>query len=469
MKIKNIYLVDIISYVILVISCIVLVALFYFQPKIGDDWYLLWDYQNSNDIVNYWIDFYRSWSGRLPLILLTSLIIPHPVFEVVYRIFILIEVLILVGLAWYCALGLKGFKFTDGIFQAFLLFGVLFWLSLPVRSETVSWICGNAGYLVPGVLCLNFMAWSKYFLTDGRAQSDERLITVMLKLPFYFLFGFFAGSSQEQVIAACIVFTATKIYMEISTRSFKCIPIRYWILVMGFFLGALFLVAAPGNYARMRVIEGPGFLGVLKLMILYVPSAFFEIGTGEMGKPVWFGVIILIALFYDKKSYTSDNMRVSRTWIYVSIATLLTLIPATNQISPRTSFFAIIFLYIAVASFLFQNNCLPKRSLVSIVLLITSFLVLAESTLGLISNISVASELNIRWALINAHHSGQLSVPFISTVPANLTYIETPEHDRDFLLKLSNRVGFSVKHDFSEEAPLPVSSKPLKSIKYYLR
>ncbi len=467
MKIRNIFITDLFSYALLVISCIVLAALFYFQPKISDDYYVIWQYQNSNSIVDLFIYYYKGWTGRITGILLSSLILTHPVFEVIYRLFIVAEVLALIGLGWYCALGKKGFNFAGGILQAFILFGMLLWLSLPARSETVSWLNGNFAYLVSGIMGLVFMAWSKYFLADGRTQSNASLTTAILKSPFYFLIGFLAGSSQEQIISACVVFTAANIYNHICLKNLKSLSVKYWILLMGFFVGVVFLIAAPGNYVRMAVIEVPGFLEVVKRMFLYVPSAFFEIGTGDMGKPIWLGIIVLIALFYDEKLHTKDNFRESRIWIYVCLATLLTLIPATNQISPRTTFFAIIFLYIAIASFLFQGNRFPKRALVSIVLFITSLLVLVEATVGLISNISVASEFNKRWALVKANHSDQLVVPFIATEPSNLTYMQTPEQDREFLRALSGHVGFKVKHDYGEDAPLPVSVKPLKAIKYH--
>ena len=467
MKIKNIFLADVFSYALLFISCVVLAALFYFQPKISDDWYVLWQYQNSNSIPDFWVDFYRGWTGRIPVILFSSLVIPHPTLELFYRIFIVIEVLVLIGLAWYCALGRKGFNFSGGILQAFILFGTLLWLSLPARSETVVWLSGNSAYLVSGILGLLFMAFTKYFLTDGRTQFDASQIKEIFKLPFYFSIGFFSGSSQEQIISACVVYTVASIYKEFCLKSLKSISIKYWILLIGFSVGALVLVSAPGNYVRMSVIEAPGFIEVVKRMFLYLPSAFFEIGTGYMGEPIWFGIIVLIALFYDKKSHTNDNIHTARIWMYVSLATLLTLIPVTNQISPRTTFFAIIFLYIAIASFLLQNYRLPKRPLVSVVLLITSILVLVEATVGLISNISVTSEFNNRWDLINANYSDQIEVPFIATVPANLTYIQTPEQDRAFLSVLSGRVGFKIRHDLSDDAPLPASLKPLKNIKYH--
>lgn len=469
MKIKNLFLTDMFSYVLLTIGCLVLAALFYYQPRISDDWYELWEYQDSKGIIDYWVGHYNSVNGRLPLILLSSLVFPHPAVMGIYRLFIVAEVFVLIGLAWYCALGRYGFRFNGGMFQAFLVFGMLLWLSLPVRSETVSWLSGNFVYLIPGILGLMFIAFSKHCLSDGRTQSDASWVAAILKSPIWFSIGFLAGSSQEQIISACAVFTAANIYREIVARRFKEIPIRYWIAVMGLSLGAVVLVVAPSNVVRLGTIDSPSVLEIVERMLLFVPSAFFEIGTGNTGKSIWFGISILIVLFYKKGSVTDASVSSAGTWIVVSVATLLALLPATNYISPRTSFFAIIFLYIAVASLLFENNIIARQPLVSVILMIIGLLVLVEATAGMISNISVAAEFNRRWSIVYANHSDRVAVPFIATYPGSLTYIQTPEHDRMFLGALSKRVGFKVDHDVDETAPLPVSFMPLKGIKYHQR
>lgn len=468
-KIRNLFLADYFSYVSLVIGGLALATLFHFQPKISDDWYLLWKHQGSQNVVDYWIGQYNGWTGRLPLILLSSLIFPNLAIESFYRLFIVVEVVVLIGLAWYCALGKNGFRFDKGNLQAFLLFGMLFWLSLPVRAETVSWLSGNFCYLVPGILGLAFIAWSKYCLSDERAQPVLRWAPTLLKPPIWFLMGFLAGSSQEQIVSACAIFIAVGLHREIIAKNFRKIPIGFWVSVLGFFLGALFLVAAPGNYVRLGKMESASFLEAIERMALFIPSAFFEIGTGNTGKSIWFGIVVLVALFYKDNSSISNNIKSAGTWVLVGLATLFAMLPATNQISPRTTFFAIIFLYIAIASLLFQGNSHSKRPLVSVALIIVSLLVLVEAAAGTISNISVAAEFNRRWAIVHTNHPDQVAVPFIATYPAVLTYIQTPEHDRQFLAALSKHVGFKVIHDVGEKAQLPASFKPLKAIKYHQR
>ena len=441
-------------------------ALLYCQPKISDDWYMIWDFQNSNNLFESSVGIYKNWTGRLPVIVFTSLFIFHPFFEIIYRIFILAEVFLMISLAWYCALGKDGFDLIKSKVQSFILFGALIWLSLPVRSETVVWLSGNIVYLLPVTLGLLYMACSKFMLEAKQANILNGSVASIITLPFLFLMGFLAGSSQEQIIVACVIYSLINLYQRFQLKNLKSITINYWILLMGFTIGAFFLIAAPGNYVRLSVMDAPGLFDIAKRMLLYIPSAFFEIGTGELGKPIWLGILILFALFYDNQLDKPDNVREAKMWLCVSVATLLTLIPATNQISPRTTFFAVIFLYIAVATFLFKDKVFTKRPIVSLALLVTSALVLVEATVGLITNISVASEFNHRWALINANLSKQMTVPFITTIPSNLTYIQTPEQDREFLKALSTHVGFKVEHDTSEGAPLPASLKPLKAIKF---
>jgi hypothetical protein len=465
MKIKALYLPYVLLYIAIICCGIVVTAMFNYQPKISDDLYSLWAYESAFNSMHYFYSAYENISGRLPLIFFSSLILPDPIFEFTYRSLILPEVLILILLAWFCALGEIRSNLTGGMGQAFILFLMLLWLALPARSETVAWLSGNFVYLIPGILGLFFILISKRCVSDCRIKA-ELPMGLKIKFPLYFIIGFLAGSSQEQIIVACFVYSYFNIRKNFDGGNFRSVPINYTILLAGFFAGLCFLILAPGNLVRMQMLAAPGLFDIAKRMILYIPSAFFEIGTGELGKPIWMGILLLFAFFYDKQLDKPDNVREAKMWLYVSVATLLTLTPATNQISPRTTFFAVIFLYIAVATFLFKDKVFPNRPIVSMALFVTCVLVLVEATVALITNISVASEFNHRWALINANQSEQMTVPFIATIPSNLTYIQTPEQDREFLKALSKHVGFKVEHDTSEGAPLPASLKPLKAIKF---
>ena len=98
---------------------------------------------------------------------------------------------------------------------------------------------------------------------------------------------------------------------------------------------------------------------------------------------------------------------------------------------------------------------------------------LVEAVAGLISNVAVANELDRRIEIVELARRSTVNadmlpikVPFITTQQATLTYIQSPEHDREFLTNWGRRIGRPIHHDVSEDAPLPNSFKPLKAIKY---
>ena len=256
------------------------------------------------------------------------------------------------------------------------------------------------------------------------------------------------------------------------------------------------LVCAPGNYARMAKIASPSVFEVIERMVLYVPGAFFELGTGTTGKNIWLVGLVFILLHLGVRGVPDEmpeRLKRGGFWWIISLCSLLVMAPATNFISPRTSFFAIIFLFIGFAAMtrrapsmaadprgapngatdLTQMEREWHFALSTAVLLILACLVLVEAVAGLISNAAVASEFERRIEIVerakrstaNAD-SSPIRVPFIATQPAALTYIQSPGHDREFLANWGRRIGRPIVHDVSEGAPLPNSFKPLKAIKY---
>jgi len=294
------------------------------------------------------------------------------------------------------------------------------------------------------------------------------------------LIGFAAGVSQEQIVAACFTYlllTFLGLKANGSPGELKKNP-QMWIALLGLSLGAGVLVCAPGNFVRMGMIEAPSISAVIERMVLYTPGAFFEIGTGSTGKIIWLGALAF-ALLYADLSVRADEMweRLKRGifWWIVSLATLAAMAPATNFISLRTSFFAIIFLFIGFAAMTGSAKPGPldmrRFMLGSAVLTILGCLVLAEAVTAIISNVSIAAEFNRRSEIVDqalrAPPNGQaVRVPFIATETAALTYVQSPEHDREFLANWGRQIGLKIELDTSDGAPLPRSFNPLKSIKF---
>jgi Family of unknown function (DUF6056) len=468
------------------------------QPKISDDWYLVWNYQDSAGPFNFMVLEYTQWMGRGWGILLATFVLPNPVVEIVYRAFIVIEILLLAALAWYCALGPGAWRRSKENCQALAIFGSLMWLALPARDETVVWLVGNSVYLVSALFALAFIAWIERTLTTSPVDySQARWRSAALGI-LSFLVGFGAGVSHEQVVAVCGA------YLLLSALRLKCernlqwrkIGSNVWITALGFVVGVAVLVCAPGNYARMAKIASPSVFEVIERMVLYVPGAFFELGTGTTGKNIWLAGLVFILLHLRVRGVLGEvleGLKRGGFWWIISLCSLLVMAPATNFISPRTSFFAVIFLFVGFAAMTRRAPSMdvnsrgePNRAkgltqmerewhfaLSTAVLMILACLVLVEAVAGLISNAAVAAEFARRIEIVerakrstaNADFS-PIRVPFITTQPAALTYIQSPEHDREFLANWGRRIGRPIVHDVTEGAPLPNSFKPLKAIKY---
>lgn len=486
-----------IAFSMLIFGLVILSFAFALQPKISDEWYLIWNYQDSAGPFNFIVFEYTKWMGRAWGILLATVVLPNPMVEIVYRNLIVLEIVLLVFLAWYCALGPGAWSWTRVNIQTLAIFGTLLWLALPVRDETVVWLGGNFVYLVSGLCALAYMAWIRRLLAvSQREDSQTRWGGVVLGI-FSFFVGFAAGVSHEQVVAACAAYFVLAILGAKYIHPFDVIKIGSGVVItgLGLVVGAAVLVCAPGNYIRMDKIASPSWFEVIERMALYVPGAFFELGTGATGKNTWLAAIVFVLLQLSAGGVSIEmqaRLRRGGFWWLISLCSLLAMAPATNFISPRTSFFSVIFLFIGLAAMTCRAHSMTFDKLGSpnviaslthienerrfamgtVVLLILACLVVAEAVAGLIANVAVAAEFSRRMAIVehaerlteNADDS-PIRVPFIATQPSTLTYIQSPAEDREFLANWGRRIGRPIEHDVGGNAPLPNSFKPLKAIK----
>ena len=486
------------AFFVLFSGVVILIFALALQPKISDDWYLIWSFQESTDVFNFIFFQYTNWMGRLWGILLATIILPNPVIEIAYRAFIVLEIFLLIVLAWYCALGPGAWAQTRKNYQTFAIFGSLLWLALPSRDETVVWLAGNFFYLVSAIFALGFIGFIEHTVAFKEASESHVLLRTKAMISLSFFIGFSAGVSHEQVVVACSAYLAL-IFLRLKSVGYprnKKVPLTIWFAFIGFVIGATVLVCAPGNYARMNKITSPSLFEAIERMVLFVPGAFFEIGSGSTGKNIWLAGLVFMLLHFGGSGAPGQmllRLKYGTAWWIISFFSLLAMSPLTNFISPRTTFFAVIFLFIGFAAVacrtpliqvaqhaenndtkdLTQNESDWHFTLRAFVLLILSCLVFVEALAGLISNLAVNSEFARRIEIVeHANFStsnenfSPIPVPYIATQQSSLTYIQSPEHDSEFLAKWGTRIGRPIVHDVSVGAPLPNSFKPLRAIKY---
>jgi Family of unknown function (DUF6056) len=373
------------------------------------------------------------------------------------------------------------------------IFATLLWFALPARNETVAWLVGNFAYFVPALFALAFIAWLEHsMVTPGGESNVSRHLAFDI---LSFLLGICAGVSHEQVVAACVTYLALVIF-PVSRRLLLERPEvgrRVWIGAVGLMIGAAVLVSAPGNYARMTYFVAPSLEEVIERMMLYLSGAYFDMGTEATGKSIWLGALVFVLLFFNCKAgkrEIAEGLKRGVFWWLISVVTLLAMAPATNFISTRTTFFAVIFLYVGVAaatcraqSFSSRGDAPqgqtkmertePRLIQSTAVLMILGCLLVVESVATLISNVSVAAEVAKREEIVKKAtllntpgDKSSIRVPFIATQAAALTYIQNPQHDTEFLFNWGKAVGRTIEHDVSNAAPLPNSLSPLKAIKF---
>lgn len=482
------------AFFLLFLGAIILAFALTFQPKVSDDWHVLWEYQKSAGAFDWIVTQYSRITGRVWIILLATFVLPNPSVEILYRSFIVVEIALLGALSWYCALGRGAWHKTRDNLQAMAIFGTLLWFALPERNETTAWMIGNFAYFVPALFGLAFIAWLER--SAAGEHNDSQVERSRSSDILSFLLGFCAGVSHEQVVAASAAYLALVILPF--SRTFllerRNTGPSVWIGAIGLVMGAALLVSAPGNYARIAYVATPTLFDVVERMALYVASAYFDIGTGATGKYVWLGALVFTLLYFDRSADRRQIVAAFKRgafWLIISVVTLLAMAPVTNFISTRTTFFAIIFLYIGFAAMTFRSKSIasnplegvattdisvqtkPHPVLSTAVLTILGCLVVVEGVVTLVSNASVAAEFSNREAIVNkamlsttGSEKSPIRVPFISTQTGALTYIQNPHHDASFLGYWGNAIGRTIEHDVSAGAPLPLSFKPMKAIKF---
>jgi hypothetical protein len=172
-----------------------------------------------------------------------------------------------------------------------LVINLLLWFCVPAWGQNFLWLSGSTNYLWTTTILL-------FFLIPFRKKHDDSAYKLNLPLSCLFLLcGFLAGGTNENSGAAVLILLIAYYIMKVFDKNKTKDKIALFEIMgtIGFLLGFILLVAAPGNAVRMEVIR--------------------QLGWGYVGEPL---LVAIIKRFID-----ITLMLINNGWIPVSVTLLL--------------------------------------------------------------------------------------------------------------------------------------------------
>lgn len=438
------------------------------QPKVGDDWGLIWSLADAGSLWRFVTKLYLTSGGRLFAYTLAGLAISNETATGIFKVLTVACFLLFSGCVFYLGTSNLPFRTKESARHWLLVAGVL-WLGLPVVSDTVVQITGACVYLWPATMGLLFLCFFH------RAQVAVRQGVVAAsnwaKNIGWLAAGLVTGTCNEQLFAGLVVILFGYGWLLWRDGLLRQLSPAAWWGVAGFILGTLVLVAAPGNYARLDA-EGWSSVGVVSMLVrygMYLGGAYFALGTGDSGRALWMGIAV-IALS-GTLELGGNRCKEAGIWIAGSLATLTPMLPLVNIASPRTTFLAATFLLIAavIAFPRKTNHVAPVTATGWLIAYAFAMLVGIDGFVGWVANRAVARETEARENMMQtaaAEGKREAVVPHLATIPSRLTYMLNPDHDAKFVRKLGRFYGLdNSRLDDSATAPKPRSINSLKSMK----
>lgn len=355
--------------VILITSFLLIYILNYLHPLFGDDWMysMLPDghirIQNLGDIFYTQYEHYFTWGGR----------------SVVH---VIAQILLWVGTTWgdllnsiaYIVLTLVIYTIANqgNKIRPSLLLGInlLIWFFQPAFGSTILWITGSANYLWGTLIILCFLVPYIKILNNPKEGNS------ILKAILMFLFGIIAGWTNENMAVAFIFMIA--VFCLYYLKRHKYIP--SWMIsgFVGSIIGCVFMLAAPGNYARIAMVAS-GDLATQSVFIKYLHQFVTALAS------YYYYALSATFIYFVVVALCVDDQRTlkCKTKFFISItffvgALIATLSMSASPIFPgRASFGINTFLFVAIGV-LYANLDFSKRLIrcVSTIVLIFGMLYL---------------------------------------------------------------------------------------------
>lgn len=381
-----------------------------------------------SDVWQSQYNFYFNWSGRLltgfflQLFLLGS--------KAIFNIF---NVLIYLIFVWLVGAHITGSlkKVTP---RLFILLNILFWLFTPDWGEVFLWLTGSCVYLFSAVIVLAFLlAYRQKIKSEPPFYSS---------LAFLFL-GLAAGWAFETMGAAAFCFLFVHYAIKILKK--EKIYIFEILGTVGFILGLLFLLGAPGNYVRATAVAGwnnnSGFiLFVLGKRFISVSILFFIKYYGLL----IFGIITLAAILLQQRQKVLPD-QITTGYFLAGLTGLYSIILVDT--APGRSFFIPLIFFI-IAALRLGRQLYPNYPLSVIV----------KTNLAVLLGLFMVSTLNIAMHdMLGIWQTSKYAEKHIFEQKARgISNIEIPAADFKFARDkhTAGNIGITYKADYWTSIPI---------------
>jgi hypothetical protein len=333
-----------------------LAELCFHQPLFADDYAALLLAQRYPPMLSGIVYAYRNWSFTwVSFVLQRVFAADRPLFAIANPAALVALATLSLAVAWG-----RWPRLQRRDLYALAFVTCAYWFGLPVVAETVSWTTGAVAYLWSAVLMLAFaFPYSRWLFAQERTKRSG--VVAALQAVLMVLVGFVAGSTHQQVLVVLGFMLLVVAACAIKKRTLRTMP---WYLAagaLGFAIGAVLMVTAPGNAVRAADAGVTSLLSLHQMTL--VTSYYVGLITDQLrGLYPWL-VCILIAAAPALRSATEaagvereERFRYRWSlWSACAAASTLPFVLMPVFGAPRTAFFPAVLLVVAALS------CFPRE------------------------------------------------------------------------------------------------------------
>ncbi|MBI6873602.1 DUF6056 family protein [Clostridium aciditolerans] len=444
------------------------------QPIMADDYVYYNDVHNLG-LLKYMNKYYFNWSGRVFSTFTIGIIMKNDFINNFIGILNGIVLILVIFLSLIIALKRKPKVFSEDRLTFLLIFCTA-WFGMPVLAECFYWKTGAAFYSYPICLALIFTLPYVFYIKNFNCKYSKykALFSIVM-----FLLGIIVGFSHEQIFVA-IFFSSIVFYRHCFKKvKHKEIPLYLILGTIGFIIGGMILICAPGNFARMKTAEASALYKVAALGGYFLIYYFIN---GAQKLWIWIVTILLVVYIIKiqspKKHLFTRNIKWCLFWIVVAFCSIAPMFVLASSVTARTCSSFIIFLCIALAALLnWDSDTLNKFNKSRLGIIVTVFLVnilFGDLLVGVANNYMLDNQLKKRDSYIVTQKSKgikDIEVAPFDIYPHVATYIYDIKIDpnhwtnisvKDYYNINSIKINYSLqKHEVEESLDI------VESIKHY--